>query len=152
MNTFRKLNIIFVAFIAFGLGCTEQHDPRPHWKQFKKESQMANQEVPKLTEKGTIPGASDNVVDIGQKYQMFCSTCHGAAGDGQGPGGAALAVKARDFTDKTWQASVDDTHIQLVIEKGGPAAGLDASMAGWGAILTAEELQLMIQHVRDFAK
>lgn len=147
-----SLAVGLLGFALFSIGCNEQHDPSGHWQRIEAESTTANRAPVKLTDQGTIPGATDTKIDISQKYSMFCASCHGATGAGDGAGGAALAVKPRDLTDKKWQSSVDDKQIELVIAKGGPAAGLDAAMAPWGALLSPEELQLMVQHVRSFGK
>ena len=74
-----------------------------------------------------IPAAA--VKDADQVWTTRCSLCHGAAGKGDGPASGPLNPKPRDMTDKKWQASVDDKHIELVIVKGGTAVNLSPMMA-----------------------
>jgi mono/diheme cytochrome c family protein len=54
-------------------------------------------------------------------YQMRCAICHGQTGKGDGPGAASLDPKPRNYSDKTWQASVTDADLKQVIVKGGAA-------------------------------
>jgi hypothetical protein len=148
-----RIKIIFIAMIFLGVACNEQHNPREDWKQFKNERTIAHSAQPKLTDKGTIPGAADVVkIDIAKRYQILCTSCHGAQGKGDGAAATALAVPPRNFVDKKWQSSVDDKRIYTVIAKGGAAVGLDASMAPWSAILSEEEMTLMVGYIRKLGK
>jgi len=81
-----------------------------------------------------MAGAADNIpaaaaTEADQVWSTRCALCHGAAGKGDGPAAGPLNPKPRDMTDKKWQASVDDAHIELVIVKGGPAVKLSPMMA-----------------------
>ena len=75
-----------------------------------------------------IPAAA--VTEADQVWTTRCALCHGVGGKGDGPASAPLNPKPRDLSDKKWQASVDDKHIELVIVKGGQAANLSPMMAG----------------------
>lgn len=77
----------------------------------------------------TTQGASGGGTDAAAYFKMKCAVCHGEGGLGDGPGGAALNPKPRNFTDATWQASVDDDHIKKTILEGGAAVGKSAAMA-----------------------
>jgi cytochrome c553 len=61
-------------------------------------------------------------------WNTLCHTCHGMDGSGNGPAGAALNPKPRNHTDRNWQKSVTDEHIEKVILKGGAASGLSPLM------------------------
>ncbi len=65
--------------------------------------------------------AADHAAEAAALYTTRCVTCHGVAGKGDGPAGAALTPKARDFTDAKWQADTKDQMIKDSIVKGGPA-------------------------------
>lgn len=56
-------------------------------------------------------------------FAQRCSTCHGQQGLGNGPAAAALNPKPRNYTDKTWQASVTDDQLKQTIVGGGGAVG-----------------------------
>ena len=61
-------------------------------------------------------------------WNELCWTCHGKDGTGNGPAAAALNPKPRNHSDRNWQKTVTDEHIEKVILKGGPAAGLSPLM------------------------
>jgi mono/diheme cytochrome c family protein len=77
--------------------------------------------------KTEIPAAA--MAEGDQVWTTRCSLCHGAGGKGDGPAAGPLNPKPRDLSDKKWQTSVDDAHIELVIVKGGPAVKLSPMMA-----------------------
>jgi mono/diheme cytochrome c family protein len=63
-------------------------------------------------------------------FKMKCVVCHGETGGGDGPGGAALTPKPRNFTEAAWQDSVKDDDIKKAIVEGGAAVGKSAAMPG----------------------
>lgn len=147
--------------------CTEQHDPRPARKQFKQEESFANRPQAMLNEDGSYPTAEEagdakdadnkamanaNQNPIKGKYDMYCSSCHGAEGAGDGAAAASLNPKPRSLTDVAWQEETTDERIYKVIKEGGASLGLSATMAPWGGVLSDEETQQMVDLVRSFAK
>jgi mono/diheme cytochrome c family protein len=77
--------------------------------------------------KAEIPAAA--MAEGNQIWATRCSLCHGAGGKGDGPAAGPLNPKPRDLTDQKWQTSVDDTHIETIIVKGGPSVHLSPMMA-----------------------
>lgn len=148
------LRTLLVLFFFSNLACTEQFNPRPHRKQIRAEQDLANRPVAKLTEEGKLPtgGAVEKKIPIAQVYSTYCASCHGNGGKGDGPAGAALNPKPRNFSDKAWQTATNDDRIKTVLAKGGTAVGLSPMMAAFGAILTAEQIEEMVGHVRSFSK
>jgi hypothetical protein len=69
------------------------------------------------------------VAEAKNVWDTRCTTCHGTAGLGNGPGAAALAKKPRSFKDPIWQQQTQDDKIKKVIVEGGASVGLDAAMA-----------------------
>ena len=63
-----------------------------------------------------------------QIYSTRCAVCHGAEGRGDGPGGAALDPKPRNYHDQAWQDSVTDQEIERAIVYGGAAVGRSPAM------------------------
>jgi len=57
-----------------------------------------------------------------------CALCHGKGGMGDGIGGKGMKPPPRNFTDATWQGSVNDEHLKTIILKGGVAVGKSATM------------------------
>ncbi|GAB4429852.1 MAG: hypothetical protein OHK0011_12430 [Turneriella sp.] len=73
-----------------------------------------------------------------------CVTCHGAQGKGDGPVGAALKPKPRNFSDAKWKNGSDLASVIKSIETGIPGTG----MAGYKGSLTDEEIKAVAEHVR----
>lgn len=61
-------------------------------------------------------------------FSTRCMTCHGPQGHGDGPASAGLTPKPRNFSDKTWQATVTNAHIENIILNGGMAVGKSPAM------------------------
>ncbi len=162
MRLSHALPVILAATALYSLSgctqCTDQHNPYPDRERFAKEQELANKPQPILDEGGTIPPKAEATAavasgdPIDQKYQTFCATCHGAAGDGAGPGAAALNPKPRNFTDAAWQASASDERIAKVIKEGGASVGLSPTMTPWGSALSDDEISGMVKKVRAFQK
>lgn len=57
-----------------------------------------------------------------------CATCHGAQGRGDGPAGAALTPRPRNFADTSWHSRATDEHLKKVIVEGGASVGLSPLM------------------------
>ena len=52
-------------------------------------------------------------------YSAQCMLCHGAGGNGKGPGAAAFTPKPADFTSgKFWQPPNTDQQIAEIVSKG----------------------------------
>jgi hypothetical protein len=95
----------------------------------------------------TAVSAADDI------FKNRCTPCHGSSGGGDGPASASLSPHPRNFHDKTWQASVDDAHIEQIIQYGGAAVGKSPNMPanpdlqGKAAVVTA-----LAHKVRGFAQ
>lgn len=63
-----------------------------------------------------------------QIFSTRCSVCHGPEGRGDGPGGAGLDPKPRNYHDTAWQDSVTDKEIETAIVYGGAAVGRSPAM------------------------
>ena len=86
------------------------------------------------------------------KFDLFCATCHGPEGKGDGPGGAALNPKPRNYTDKEWQKNTKDEQIFKVIKEGGASVGKSPLMAAWGAALSDDDINNLVAYVRVLGK
>lgn len=86
-------------------------------------------------------------------FEQRCTICHGATGDGDGPGSAALTPKPRKFKDKEWQASITDDHIRKIIVGGGAAVGKSPTMVPNPDLKDKPGVvQALVEKVRSFAK
>ncbi len=134
--------------------CLDQYDPRPQWERFAAERELAHRTYPVLAADGTLPqraAARDPLEVVREKYGLYCSSCHGVQGGGDGAGGVALDPKPRNFRDPIWQQNTADDRIFTVIKSGGPAVGLSGTMAGFGAMFDDEEIKLLVAEIRKFA-
>ena len=164
MRFVRILGLASAAALSWMLtgcnACTRQYDPSENNARLKKEWENSVAPTPKLSETGELPAApgaaaapaADPVAAADVKYGQICVTCHGAAGDGNGPAGAALNPHPRNFTDAAWQAKTDDTRIAGVIKNGGASVGLSPMMAPWGAILSDDDIKGLVAKIRRFKK
>ncbi len=98
------------------------------------------------------PAANPKIAaEAKQVWDTRCATCHGTAGNGNGPGAAALAKKPRSFRDPVWQQQTKDDRIKKVIVEGGAAVGLDAAMAPNPDLAAkAEVVAELIKMIRTF--
>jgi mono/diheme cytochrome c family protein len=93
------------------------------------------------------------------KYDMFCATCHGPGGKGDGPVGASLNPKPRDFSKGEFKFDTDgdgkpgtDADLKNVVKNGGGAYGGSAMMAPWGATLSEADLANVVAFVRTLKR
>jgi len=151
----RPSRILVVGAFAVGLSsCMDQYNPRPYWNQFENERNLANRNLPKLTEKGEIPPA-EGAVEFGPdqafaKYATLCASCHGEDGKAAIPAAAAMNPKPRNFHDSAWQASVTDDHIHKSIKEGGASVGLSSTMPPWGGVLKDNEIDEIVKMIRKW--
>ena len=99
----------------------------------------------------TGPGApgAPSAAAVAEAQNLFtnrCTPCHGQTGGGDGPASASLNPHPRNFHDKTWQGSVNDEHIQKIIQYGGAAVGKSPNMPA------NPDLQSKPQVVSELAK
>jgi cytochrome c553 len=84
-------------------------------------------------------------------FNVVCASCHGQAGDGSGPAGAALTPRPANFTDPAFWEGRDRDRIANVIANGAAAAfGGSPLMVGWSASYNPEQIQELTDHVMEF--
>jgi mono/diheme cytochrome c family protein len=77
----------------------------------------------------SAPITADSRAEAAEIFIARCQNCHGAGGLGDGPAAVGLHPRPRNFTDKMWQSNVTDTHIERIIQFGGPSVGKSPAMA-----------------------
>jgi len=101
------------------------------------------------------PRAPDRSSPAGEARSIFatrCAGCHGASGKGDGPTAASLSPGPRDYTDRTWQASVTDAELSRVIVEGGTAVGRSAMMPPAADLRDKPEVVAeLVKMIRAFA-
>jgi|SRR5688572_13699296 mono/diheme cytochrome c family protein len=96
-------------------------------------------------------GSTNAAFEARRMFSTICATCHGSSGHGDGPASQALNPKPRNYTDKTWQASVTDDDIKKIILLGGQAVGKSAVMPAQPQLQNQPEvLDEIVKLIRAF--
>ncbi len=85
-------------------------------------------------------------------YNLYCVTCHGENGDGQGPVGKTLNPAPRDFTAGSFKYGDTDQDIFDVISNGAASKGGSPLMAPWGAVIPEADRWSIVKHIRSMKK
>jgi mono/diheme cytochrome c family protein len=111
-------------------------------------AQPAAKPVPAEYAGKTNPLGSDAAVtDAGKGvYELNCVTCHGDSGAGDGPAGGSLDPRPANFPKVL--PAVQDDYVYWVLNEGGAAAGLSASMASYKGVLSEDEIWQVIAYIR----
>ncbi|HTJ47167.1 MAG TPA: c-type cytochrome [Kofleriaceae bacterium] len=113
--------------------------------------------APSAETSATTATADDNgpspTEEARNTFKTVCATCHGEGGQGDGPGAAALDPKPRNYTDKSWQASVTDDQIAKTILMGGAAVGKSPAMPAQPQLREKPQVvAALVRIVRTFGK
>ena len=93
-------------------------------------------------------GAADSAK--GQEvYNTYCALCHGPTGLGDGVGAAALDPKPRDLSSAAILETYTDEYLVNVITNGGMAVGKSPAMPPWGGIVSPEDIENVVAHIRQ---
>jgi high-affinity iron transporter len=98
-----------------------------------------------------LPTTGEAAGDADKGKPIFvaqCASCHGKAGDGNGPAGKALTPRPRAFTKADLPT---DEKMASVIQKGGKANGLSADMDAYPA-LSDQQVADVIAYIKTLAK
>jgi mono/diheme cytochrome c family protein len=87
-----------------------------------------------------------------QVYEIYCVTCHGPKGDGQGPVGKTLNPPPRDFTMGDFKYGGTDQDIFDVISNGAASKGGSALMAPWGAVIPEADRWSLVKYIHVLRK
>ncbi len=83
-------------------------------------------------------------------FNTICAQCHGRAGDGTGPAGAALDPHPANFTDPDFWATRDMDRIRNVITNGAASVGGSPLMVAWGASFSQDQIAQLADYVSHF--
>lgn len=84
-------------------------------------------------------------------YQIFCASCHGPNGDGDGPVAQALDPKPAKHSDGNYMNPLTDDYLFKVIKFGGASVGKSAMMAPLGGSLSDQQIRNVIAFIRTLA-
>src|SRR5262245_20508182 len=79
-------------------------------------------------------------------YDSRCAFCHGTAGQGDGPAGAALKPPPTNFTSADFWKGVSSEQLKASIADGKPGT----AMVGFKAALSAEQIDDVLTYLRTF--
>lgn len=82
-------------------------------------------------------------------YNIYCVTCHGPTGLGDGVAAAALDPKPRDLSSAAILEAYTDEYLVNVITNGGEAVGKSPMMAAWDGIISPEDIENVVAHIRQ---
>ena len=84
-----------------------------------------------LTVLAQAPAGGDPAAGKGS-FDLFCATCHGPTGVGDGPGATALNPKPRNLQ----QTTRTDDELKKIIKEGGASVGRSPLMVAGGGVLS----------------
>ncbi|HXV37199.1 MAG TPA: cytochrome c [Myxococcota bacterium] len=84
-------------------------------------------------------------------YQIFCASCHGPKGAGDGPVAQALDPKPAHHNDGNYMNPLTDDYLFKVIKFGGASVGKSAMMAPLGGSLSDAQIRNIIAYIRTLA-
>ena len=91
--------------------------------------------------------------DAEKVFKFYCAQCHGAGGKGDGLNVTKdFPVSPRNFTNATEMDKLSDADLKNVIMDGGPAASKSPMMPPWGKTITEEEVDALVQHLRQLCQ
>jgi cytochrome c553 len=96
------------------------------------------------------PVFGDEDIPVTMTYQVYCARCHGETGKGDGPDGATLSPKPRDFADCSVMGKIPDATIVKAIKNGGASVGVSRDMPAWGEALSDKKIDALAAFVRTF--
>jgi mono/diheme cytochrome c family protein len=85
------------------------------------------------------------------RYDLFCGSCHGASGKGDGPAAASLTPKPRDHSDGKYMNTLTDKYVFDIIKGGGASAGKSPLMPPWTGQLSDQDIRNLVAYIRSLA-
>lgn len=94
--------------------------------------------------------AEEQAFDARGAYATVCTTCHGPAGAGDGPGAAALNPKPANFGEAAFWSTRTDAELIKVIREGGASVGKSPLMPAWGALYDEAKAKALLDYIKTF--
>lgn len=85
------------------------------------------------------------------RYDLLCSSCHGATGKGDGPAAAALSPKPRNHADGKYMNALTDKYLFDIIKGGGAGLGKSPLMPPWASQLNDQDIWNVVAYIRTLA-
>ena len=141
---------VTLAIVLAAVGCSKK-EPEP-----SQAAATAPEAVSAPSDAASAAPAPHAAADAGASaYGMYCVTCHGATGKGDGVAAAALNPKPADFSVGAFKydangngtkGEIDD--IKAIVHDGAAKHGGSPLMAPW-PMLSADQLQAVAEYVKS---
>lgn len=82
-------------------------------------------------------------------YDVYCATCHGSEGLGDGPAAAALDPKPSVLADAQMMEELSDGYLFWRVSEGVAFEPFNSGMHPWKGILTKDERWQVISYIRS---
>ncbi|MCI0744325.1 MAG: c-type cytochrome [Verrucomicrobia subdivision 3 bacterium] len=102
--------------------------------------------IPALLAVLVLSGNSALAAEVGENWTKHCASCHGK--EGKGDTKAGKKADAKDLTDPKYQASFTDEQMFKQIKDGMKDAKGKEKMKPFGGILSDDEINALVKHVR----
>ncbi len=85
-------------------------------------------------------------------YEAACAACHGTRGTGTDRTLRGFDVSPPDFTDCAFSSREPAIDWYGIAHSGGPTKGFDRLMPAFGDVLTKEQIEAAVEHVKTYCK
>lgn len=82
-----------------------------------------------------------------ERFNSYCASCHGMAGDGKGAASMGMNPPPADFTRPIYQ-DADDAYLYWRISEGVPGT----MMPAWNSVFSEEQMWELVHYLREFHK
>ena len=97
-------------------------------------------------------GSEHEAIEAGEEiYNTLCATCHGAEGEGDGPGAETLEPKPANLADGTMMHELSDGYLFWRISKGGSMEPFHSAMPTWETGLTETQRWQVVSYIRTLS-
>lgn len=110
--------------------------------------------TPAAAPAAATPGSEAPAFDARAAFTTVCSSCHGPAGNADGPAAAALNPKPARFSDPAFWAGKRGRDEELVkaIREGGGSVGRSMSMPAWGSLYNEEQARALLVYLKTLER
>jgi mono/diheme cytochrome c family protein len=84
-------------------------------------------------------------------YEIYCASCHGESGQGDGVAAEALDPKPANLADGTMMMDLGDEYLFWRISEGGVMEPFNSAMPAWKNSLTEEQRWQVVTFVRSLS-
>ena len=112
---------------------------------------MSRPDVPSeyAAKKNPLAGNANSAEAGKQVYNVYCTSCHGETGMGDGPAAASLDPTPQPLAKN--QTSLSDAYLFWRISEGGLMEPFRSAMPAWKNALDEEQIWEVITYLRTFS-